>query len=115
MTRCGNFGVLGFTNGIITKFNMQSGKERGIFSLDAKNPLGASIHTSEVTGLGIDTMNRYLVSSSKDRSVKLWDFYRCKLIKTYSTDFPINSLCYNPVNDLVAFCTNDLSMTILNP
>ena len=115
VTRCGNFGVLGFANGVVTKFNMQSGKERGVFTLDAKNALGESIHTGEVTGLGIDSMNRYLVSSSKDRSVKLWDFYRCKLIKTYSTDFPINNLCYNPVNDLVAFCTNDLSMTILNP
>ena len=115
VTRCGNFGVLGFANGIITKFNMQSGKERGVFALDAKNPVGEAIHTGEVTGLGIDAMNRYLVSSSKDRTVKLWDFYRCKLIKTYCTDFPISTLCYNPVNDLVAFSTSDLSMTILNP
>ena len=94
---------------------MQSGKERGVFSLDAKNPVGEAIHTAEVTGLGIDSMNRFLVSSSKDRTVKLWDFYRCKLIKTFCTDFPINNLCYNPINDLVAFSASDLSMTILNP
>ena len=68
-----------------------------------------------MTGLGVDLLNRYLVSSSKDRSVKLWDFYRCKLIKTYQTDFPINNLCYNPINDLVAITANDLSMTLLNP
>jgi len=84
VTRCGNFGVLGFANGMITKFNMQSGKERGVFKLDAgKNAIGESIHTSEVTGLGVDLLNRTLVSSSKDRTVKLWDFYRCKLLKTY--------------------------------
>ncbi len=115
VTRCGNFGVLGFANGQMTKFNMQSGKERGDFRLDAKNPIGETLHTSEITGLGVDSLNRWLVSSAKDRSVKLWDFYRCVLIKTYSTDFPVNNLTYNPSNDLVAFSTNDLAMTIVNP
>ena len=109
--------MLGYANGIITKFNMQSGKERGVFSLDAKKTigLGEKLHSAEVTGLAVDSQNRVLVSSSKDRTVKLWDFYRCKLLKTYSYDFPINNLCYNPVNDLVAFSAKDLSMTLLNP
>lgn len=115
ITRCGNFGILGFANGVIVKFNMQSGKERGVFTLDHKSPVGETIHKAEVTGLCIDNLNRYLVSSSKDRSIKLWDFYRCKLLKSYQTDFPINNLCYSPVSDLIAFSGNDLSMTILNP
>lgn len=115
VTRCGNFGVLGFANGLITKMNMQSGKERGVFSLDAKNPVGESTHTNEVTGLGVDSMNRWLVSCSRDRSVKIWDFYRCKLLKSYTTDFPVTNLAYNLSNDLVAISCSDLAMTILNP
>lgn len=47
--------------------------------------------------------------------MKLWDFYRCKLIKSYTTDFPVNNLTYNLSNDLVAFSTSDLAMTIVNP
>jgi len=34
---CGNFGVLGFLNGQISKFNMQSGKDRGLFTSDGKS------------------------------------------------------------------------------
>ena len=75
--------MLGFADGRLTKFNMQSGKERGQFTLDSKSPLGSTVHTAEITGVAVDTLNRYLISSSKDRSVKLWDFYRCKLVKTY--------------------------------
>jgi U3 small nucleolar RNA-associated protein 21 len=55
------------------------------------------------------------VSSSLDKSVKLWDFYQGKLLKTYQTDFPITNLAYNKVNDLVAISSSDLSITILNP
>ena len=95
---------------------MQSGKERGFFTLDTgANPIGETLHTGEITGIGIDQLNRWMVSSSKDRSIKLWDFYRCKLIKTFATDFPVNNLTYNQSNDLVAFSTNDLAMTIVNP
>jgi len=116
VTRCGNFGVLGFANGLITKFNMQSGKERGVFSVDAKSAsTGETIHSAEVTGLCVDSLNRHLISSSKDHAIKLWDFYRCKLLKTYQTDFPLANLCYSPMSDLVAFSSSDLTMTILNP
>lgn len=68
-----------------------------------------------MTSLAVDTLNRHLVSSGKDRSVKLWDFYRTKLLKTFQTDYPINNLCYSAINGLVAFSSSDLSMTILNP
>ena len=31
---CGIFGLLGYANGAIGKFNMQSGKDRGLFTSD---------------------------------------------------------------------------------
>ena len=116
VTKCGNFGVLGFANGAITKFNMQSGKERGVFALEAKSKsAGASLHTAEVTGLAVDAVNRFLVSCAKDRTIKLWDFYRCKLLRSFDAEYPVNNLCYSATSDLVAFTSSDLSMTILNP
>ncbi len=78
---CGNFGVLGHQNGMITKFSLQSGTEKGLFTTETG--VGGSLHSQEVSGLGIDSLNKFLVSGSLDRSVKLWDFYRGKLIKTY--------------------------------
>jgi len=55
---------------------MQSGKDRGDFI--NKLP-GETLHSGEITGLGIDSMNKLLVSSSKDGSIKLWDFFRREL------------------------------------
>ena len=76
--------------------------------------LGEVGHSDEITGLGLDALNATLVSSSKDKSVKIWDFYRCKLTKSVSFDFPVTNLCYNRVNDLVAIACSDLSITLLN-
>ena len=113
VTRCGNFGVLGFANGTMTKFNMQSGKERGVFGIDRS---GMTLHTAEVTGIAVDSLSRKVISCSKDKTVKLWDFFRCKLIQTYSaSEYPIANLTYSFQSDLIAFSSSDLSMTILNP
>lgn len=111
---CGNFGVLGYENGRIVKILMQSGKEKGHFTLDSSNNIGETLHTDEVTGLSIDSLNKNLVSSSKDKTIKLWDFYRGKLTKTYQCDYPVNRIAYNRQNDLVAFSASDLSITLLN-
>ena len=107
---CGNFGVLGYQNGLISKFLLQSGNDKGVFRPETNT----GFHTAEVSGLGIDSLNKFLVSGSLDRTVKLWDFYRAKLLKTYTSDFPIDNLSYNRVNDLVAFSSSDLSITLLN-
>jgi U3 small nucleolar RNA-associated protein 21 len=110
---CGNFGVLGFESGIITKFNLQSGIDKGIFKSENGSGL-KDLHSAEVTGLGIDSLNKVLVSGSLDRTVKLWDFYRAKLLKTFSCEYPVSNLTYNKLNDLVAFSSSDLSITLLN-
>lgn len=98
---------------MITKFNLQSGADRGLFKSEDGNGM-RNLHIAEVSGLGIDSQNKFLVSGSFDKSVKLWDFYRAKLLKTFTTEFPISNLCYNRFNDLVAVSTTDLTITLLN-
>ena len=82
-------------NGNIVKFLMQSGAEKGQFTLDVNSTIGETLHTGEITGLGMDSLNKFLVSSSCDRTIKLWDFYRAKLIKTYQCDYPVANMAYN--------------------
>ncbi len=73
-----------------------------------------SIHTQEVSGLGIDALNKQLVSSSLDSTIKLWDFFRRELIKTFKTDYPVENLVYNRLNDLIAYSQTDITLTIMN-
>lgn len=115
VSQCGNFGILGFQNGVISKFSMQTGKDKGVFTVDmSKFASSGGPHTDEVTGLGLDVLNRYMVSCSLDKTIKLWDFYRTKLSMTYTHSHPIDNLFYNRQNDLVAFSSSELSISILN-
>ena len=64
---CGNFGVLGYENGLIQKFNIQSGTDRGFFTvMSASDGENQQQHTAEVTSLAIDQLNYYLTSCSLD-------------------------------------------------
>lgn len=110
VSECGNFGVLGYESGYIQKFNMQSGKDRGSFFSKTSD----KIHSGEITGLGIDSLNKTLVSSSLDSTIKLWDFYRRELLKSYTCDYPVESMVYNRLNDLLAISLTDLSLQIVN-
>ena len=38
----GNFGLLGYANGMIAKITMQTGKERSVFGLDAPKRVRSS-------------------------------------------------------------------------
>ena len=55
-----------------------------------------------------------MISSSLDQTVKQWDFFRNQLLRTFEHDFSIESLCYNRMNDLVAFASSELSIVLLN-
>ncbi len=90
---------------------MQSGKDRGSFI--SKLP-SEKIHEAEITGLGVDSLNKFLVSSSLDSTIKLWEFYRKELLKTFKCDYPIENLVYNRLNDLIAFSQTDLTLQIVN-
>ena len=90
---------------------MQSGKDRGTFT----NKLSDNtLHQGEITGLGIDMLNKILVSSSLDSTIKLWDFFRRELQKTYRCESPIENMVYNRLNDLIAFTQTDLTLQVVN-
>jgi hypothetical protein len=46
---------------------MQSGKDRGLF---ISKIAGETIHTGEISGIGLDSLNKICVTSSKDASIK---------------------------------------------
>lgn len=90
---------------------MQSGNDRGFFTTD---DISLKTHTSAISGLGIDALNHYLVSCSLDGTIKLWDFYRQKVAKSYEQEFSYDNLVYNRKNDLIAVSTTNMDVVIHN-
>lgn len=62
----------------------------------------------------MDSLNHYLVSCSLDGTVKLYDFYRMRVSRSFSYDYPIENLVYNRKNDLIAISTSDMDVSIHN-
>ena len=60
----------------------------------------------------MDALNKQIITSGLDSKLKLWDFYRKTLINEIDLGNPIQSMCYNRVNDLIAVSLSDLSVYI---
>lgn len=82
VTNCGNFGVLGFKNGLISKINMQSGVFQKEFHDKTNNG-----HKNAILSLKINNYNKLLVSFDEDSKLIFWDFFSGKL-ETIKNDFP---------------------------
>ncbi|KAI8062716.1 Utp21 specific WD40 associated putative domain-containing protein [Gongronella butleri] len=107
ISACGNFGLLGTSSGQIDMFNMQSGAFRRSFG-------GDDGHKKPVTGLATDAITRYLISSSVDRTVKIWDFKTGAVIKTIELEAPVVAIRYLRDTDLLAVVCDDLGIRIID-
>lgn len=68
VTQCGNFVVMGYSNGRLERFNIQSGMHRASYG----NENGA--HDGKVKGVIVDPLNQYVASAGKDELLKFWNF-----------------------------------------
>jgi U3 small nucleolar RNA-associated protein 21 len=97
MSVCGHFAVVGYENGWICRFNVQSGLFRGSYpkeqfarhvnlieaqsqaAMHSKLTIG---HSAPIVGVFIDATNTVLTSVSSDGLVCFWDFNTNSLLKT---------------------------------
>jgi hypothetical protein len=82
VSTCGNFGYLGCASGQVDMFNMQSGIHRKTFG-------GADGHKKPITGLVTDSIHRYLITVSVDRTLKVF----IKRLLLISNDFQVLMAC----------------------
>lgn len=75
LSSCGNFAVIGYSNGLLGKFNIQSGLSRGQFN-DSKwsGPV-----VGKVNGLYLDSANITLISIHEHGYLIFWDFQTLQL------------------------------------
>ncbi|KAL9619243.1 MAG: hypothetical protein Q9160_006095 [Pyrenula sp. 1 TL-2023] len=131
ITSCGTFALVGSAGGCLDMFNLQSGIHRQRFppkltaarakkmrlqQLQADEDTGSSVaHTKGVTGIAVESLNRFVISCSLDGSLRFWDFLTGKLLDTlFPTSFAITALCYCPNSDLISIASDDLCIRVLD-
>ena len=139
---CGTFALLGSAGGGIDMFNLQSGIHRQRFPatltpsqarklrVERQETSGVSQpsqdvqiwkpgegrHTAAVTGLVVDALNRTVVSSSLDGTLKFWSFGTGLLLHQLALTprTPISLLRHHRANDLLALACDDLAVRIVD-
>lgn len=105
ISQCGNFALVGSSNGGIGSYNLQSGLLRKRYVLHRNSP---------VTGLAIDGMNRNMVSCGLDGLVGFYDFTNLKYLGKLQLDAPVTFMVYHKSSDLIACALDDLSIVIID-
>lgn len=104
ISQCGNFGLVGSSNGSIGVYNLQSGIKRKAYRL----------HKKAVTGIAIDGMNRKMVSCGLDGIVGFYDFSKSAFLGKLQLDAPITDMVYHRGSDLFALALDDLSIVVID-
>ncbi|KAF7731227.1 hypothetical protein EC973_000643 [Apophysomyces ossiformis] len=107
ISACGNFGLLGCASGRIDMFNLQSGAHRKSF-------YGDDGHQKAITGIASDIVNRYVISSSVDKTIKVWDFKTAKLVHTIDMESPVVDIRFLRDSGLLAVVCDDLGIRVVD-
>lgn len=141
---CGTFAVVGSVNGAVDMFNLQSGLHRQRFpskltpaqarqikaqqlrQLDDVEQLqqrtktnftpGTGRHTRAVTGIVVDSMNKFVITCSLDGTIKFWDFVTGNLVDEidWAPMTGVTGCRYHPGSDLIAFSCDDNSVRVVD-
>jgi len=110
ISACGNFGIIGATDGSVNKFNMQSGQARGTYVDPATGKQQA--HLASVEGLAVDAFNRYLITASLDGLLKFWNFKDGTLLASLPLEAPATHLQIHRESNLVAVVCDDMVIRV---
>ncbi|KAM3966934.1 WD repeat-containing protein 36 [Aphomia sociella] len=110
VTHCGNFVIIGYSNGSVHKFNMQSGIHRGNYG-SPKMPA----HKGAVRGVETDICNQRVITTGADEKLKFWYF------KSAATPYRVLRLketvsftkCHRE-SGLLALANEDFSITVVD-
>ncbi|KAL9109926.1 MAG: hypothetical protein Q9227_005449 [Pyrenula ochraceoflavens] len=128
---CGTFAFLGSQGGSLNMFNLQSGllrlrfppsltpaqkkRLRAQYDEEQEHEPLRKAHKGAITGIVIESLNRFVISSSLDGSVRVWDFGTGKLVtEMQPSTSPVTGLRYNPTSDLVSISSDDLCIRLLD-
>ncbi|XP_045767748.1 WD repeat-containing protein 36 [Maniola jurtina] len=110
VTHCGNFVIIGYSNGQVHKFNMQSGIYRGHYG-----EKGKTAHKGALRGVETDLCNQRVITVGADERLKFWHFkdatspyYVLRLEET------VNMTRCHRDSGLLALANEDFTITLVD-
>lgn len=105
LTSCGNFIVIGFSNGLIFRYNIQSGIFRQFYECSTLSENRG--HDGRVTGVKVDNLDLVLVSGGLDSKLRLWNFKTGGMLLEIDLPSPIMKIELHRENNLCAVALDD--------
>ncbi|XP_018334010.1 WD repeat-containing protein 36 [Agrilus planipennis] len=109
LTKCGNFVIVGYTDGYVDRFNIQSGMWRTSYG----NP---SAHDTTVRGTAVDSLNNVVITGGSDAKIKFWTFNGKETtpLRTLSIEESINFIRSHPESSLISVTTDFFSILVID-
>nr|CDI54987.1 related to S. pombe beta-transducin [Melanopsichium pennsylvanicum 4] len=134
VSACGNFGLIGNSEGLVEMYNMQSYAHRRTFDTRPLDPMGPSkakefpaaskkaqallnarIKGSAVTGIATDALNRFVVVSTMDGKLSWYDFGSTDLLhRTIISTAGISAIQLHRDSNLLLIVSDDLVLRLVD-
>ncbi|KAK9472079.1 WD40-repeat-containing domain protein [Dipodascopsis tothii] len=85
------FIILGHSDGLVSQYDAKTGELLKT----------AVAHEKDITDLQFSSDRTYFITSSKDKTAKILDAANLKILKTYTTDTPLNTAAITPRKEFV--------------
>ena len=103
LTKSENTCVMGYSNGMIKKWNID----------EKSNPDVFQKHTKRITGLAITSDNRLFVSGSADKKLILWNFRKMTINKQLVyNNYEVCDVIISPDDNFLASASNDKNIRL---
>lgn len=110
LTHCGNFVIIGYSNGQVHRFNIQSGIHRATY--------GNPAHTSAIQGVAVDNLNQIVISGGQNGEIKFWPFRvdvnRNEAVKVMELGEAINFFCSHRESSLLCVALEDFTVVLID-
>lgn len=111
ISQCGNFALIGSSEGSIAVYNLQSGILRKRIN---SSPTTQGGHSKAVTGVACDALNRVIISTSLDGTVMWHNFHTGAHIATLDLGAAVIACKLHTRSNLLAVALDNLALVVVD-
>lgn len=63
-------------------------------------------HTSDIMDFEFSNDNRFIVSCSLDRTIRVWDSISGECVRIFEEDYPLTCIRFHPINQHILVCSD---------